>query len=317
MIAPKDEGNENFALLDNVDEGKSKMLKSTYGSTENVGFPAPSHPSPSPPSSPSPLMRWRKRGSKLIVRLNASRKVIVLNKTFCVMLFLFCLIELTDELIINSVSIITRRYFGWHGSLAGLFITLLGIFVLPANFFTEKACHHYDERAVARFMLALCIVGTLFTFNFQVLLGYPDHSSATTVIWNVGDIDDDAVTGDYPSYRHPKHVYNGQFGVYQYIIGISWVFTGTIMLEGVVTSLMAKSAPSGLENSFLFNAGLLATLTGTAGRVVADGFILFAGYLHSDDGLDFTNSILMMLVIALGVGLYSVQHNYYRLFVSV
>lgn len=42
------------------------------------------------------------------------------------------------------------------------------------------------------------------------------------------------------------------------------------LAQGVNTSLMSKTAPSQLNDSFL-NMGLLATLVGTFGRVVGDG----------------------------------------------
>ena len=90
------------------------------------------------------------------------------------------------------------------------------------------------------------------------------------------------------------------------------MFLATIMLEGVVTSLMAKSAPSRLESSFL-NAGLLVTLVGTLGRVMGDSFVVTAGYLHSFQGLDFTNGVLILLLLALGVGLYHTTSSYYYL----
>eukprot|EP00520_Triparma_pacifica_P017458 CAMPEP_0118635890 /NCGR_PEP_ID=MMETSP0785-20121206/2318_1 /TAXON_ID=91992 /ORGANISM="Bolidomonas pacifica, Strain CCMP 1866" /LENGTH=1136 /DNA_ID=CAMNT_0006526955 /DNA_START=277 /DNA_END=3683 /DNA_ORIENTATION=+ len=285
---------ENFALLDGAEGG--------YGAT-NSAPPSPA----SSTSSTSSLNPWFERLYSLLsmpYRAAESYRfyisTITANKTFCVTLLLFALIEMTDEILINSVSVITRRYFRWHGASAGTFAAALGIFVLPANYIIEKLCStKYDERAVMRFMLYLCIVGIIFTMNYQVLLGF--STSYDTAKVYPGDLDNSAVNEKFPLTQHVVHAYDGDFGVYQYVIGVSWIFFGTIMLEGVVTSLMAKSAPSRLEMSFV-NAGLLATLIGTLGRVCGDAFIVGAGYLHSFEGLDFVNGLLVLTLMALALG---------------
>lgn len=57
-------------------------------------------------------------------------------------------------------------------------------------------------------------------------------------------------------------------GVFVYLTSMSAIFIGTIVMEGVNTSLMSKSAPKELDG--FFNMGLLATLVGSIGRVVGD-----------------------------------------------
>ena len=296
---------ENFALLDGVEGG--------YGATDR------SPPSPtSSASSDSSLNPWVEGlhavlsfPSRVADGYHFYYNAITSNKTFGVTLLLFFLIELTDEVLINSVPLITRRYFRWHGSAAGVFTASLGVFILPGTYIIERLCStRFDERASMRFMLYICIVGVIFTFNFEVLLGF--STTNKTVKVNIGDLDDSALNPSHPSSQRTKHDYDGDFGIYQFVIGVSWVFLATIMLEGVVTSLMAKSAPSRLESSFL-NAGLLVTLVGTLGRVMGDSFVVTAGYLHSFQGLDFTNGVLILLLLALGVGLYHTTSSYYYL----
>lgn len=53
-----------------------------------------------------------------------------------------------------------------------------------------------------------------------------------------------------------------------YLISLSAIFVGAIVMEGVNTSLMSKCAPRALDG--FVNVGLLATLVGTMGRVVGD-----------------------------------------------
>ena len=66
--------------------------------------------------------------------------------------------------------------------------------------------------------------------------------------------------------------YNWGNGVPFYVIFLSLLFMSTIVLEGVDTSIMAKVTPPKLNSKFI-NGGLLATLIGTLGRVVADSIL--------------------------------------------
>lgn len=66
--------------------------------------------------------------------------------------------------------------------------------------------------------------------------------------------------------------YNWGHGVPFYVVFLSLLFMSTIVLEGVDTSIMAKVTPQKLNEQFI-NVGLLATLIGTLGRVVADSIL--------------------------------------------
>jgi len=57
---------------------------------------------------------------------------------------------MADEVLISSCSMVCRRYFGWHGSTAGLIIASLGALVLPADFVVEKASHVFSERKIMK-----------------------------------------------------------------------------------------------------------------------------------------------------------------------
>jgi hypothetical protein len=92
--------------------------------------------------------------------------------------------------------------------------------------------------------------------------------------------------------------YDWGYGYYAYLIGISAIFMGVIILEGIDTSLMCKSAPSKLNSTFL-NVGLLATLVGTVGRVLGDGMITLGalfGCSESFQFIDFVNLLFMPLI---------------------
>jgi hypothetical protein len=65
-------------------------------------------------------------------------------------LLIFCFIELADEVLISSCSMVVRRYFGWHGAAAGFLIAALGALVLPANFVVENCSHQVSERRILK-----------------------------------------------------------------------------------------------------------------------------------------------------------------------
>ena len=67
-----------------------------------------------------------------------------------------------------------------------------------------------------------------------------------------------------------------------------------------------------LDDTFL-NAGFLATLAGTVGRVVADAIIVGAGFAHSREGLDFVNSLFIQVAIVLALAIWLVHRSYYHL----
>ena len=73
-------------------------------------------------------------------------RLIFQNAGLPITFLIFGYIEMTDEVLITSCSMIVRRYFGWHGNVAGFLIASLGALVLPAHFVVEKASHYLSER---------------------------------------------------------------------------------------------------------------------------------------------------------------------------
>lgn len=72
------------------------------------------------------------------------------NVALPITLLLFGFIELVDEVLISSCSMVCRRYFGWNGSTAGFILASLGSLVLPAHFVVEKAAHQFEERSIIK-----------------------------------------------------------------------------------------------------------------------------------------------------------------------
>lgn len=97
----------------------------------------------------------------------------------------------------------------------------------------------------------------------------------------------------------PTHefLYDFGSGPVVYVVFLSAVFMGTIVLEGVDTSIMAKVTPPALNDRF-FNSGLLATLIGTVGRVLADGMITTSALLDIHILMDFVNATFAPILLA-------------------
>jgi hypothetical protein len=106
-----------------------------------------------------------------------------------------------------------------------------------------------------------------------------------------------------------EFLYDFGSGPVVYVIFLSAVFMGTIVLEGVDTSIMAKVTPAELNDRF-FNCGLLATLVGTLGRVFADGMITLSALLDIHVLMDFVNATFAPILLLTLVGLYLVSKYY-------
>ena len=94
-----------------------------------------------------------------------------------------------------------------------------------------------------------------------------------------------------------------------YLTFLSAIFLGTIVLEGVDTSVMAKVTPPALNRAFL-NSGLLATLVGTLGRVCGDLVITLSALADKDIFTDFVNATFFPMIPMILVCLYLVKRYY-------
>ena len=108
---------------------------------------------------------WKNAWSEL---LNVT-KLVFSNMALPVTLFLFSFIELVDEVLISSCSMVSRRYFNWNGSHAGFLIACLGALVLPAHFVVEIASRRYSERRIMKvcFDLVECRQSYRSTVHFE------------------------------------------------------------------------------------------------------------------------------------------------------
>jgi len=249
------------------------------------------------------------------IRQEISRtiRLIFENPGLPITLLIFGYIELVDEVLISSSSMIIHRYFGWHASSAGFLIASLGAFVLPADYVVNKASCYYSERKIMLWSILATTVGLLGILNYSAMF-YDIAGIITTNNDNYGDSLSGTLVGrEIASLLTKKgeFKYNNddEFGHCYYIIFLSTVFMGTIMLEGVDTSIMTKVTPAALNDSFI-NSGLLATLIGTIARVLADVMITTSAFLDVHIYVDFVNATFAPLLLLSFAGIFLVNKYY-------
>jgi hypothetical protein len=254
----------------------------------------------------------------LLADLKYTAELVFKNAGFPLVVLLFGYIEMTCEVLISSCSMVIRRYFGWHGSVAGFMIASLGALVLPAHFVVEKASHYYSERQILFRSLAFVFFGLLGIFNWSGLYydvaGNLEVSSIASDMTNSSIIETmigDETISDLLTTEN-EFPYDYVAGPFFYIFFLSAIFVGIIVMEGVNMSIMAKMTPPELNKCFV-NTGLLATLVGTVGRVFADSIITCSALLDRHIFVDFVNATFFPLMVLALVGLFTVNKLYGKL----
>mmetsp|Transcript_30028 Transcript_30028/g.72886 ORF Transcript_30028/g.72886 Transcript_30028/m.72886 type:complete len:592 (-) Transcript_30028:1207-2982(-) len=269
-------------------------------------------------SSMASTMEFREDQSPgFLGEIKTTWKLVTMKSGLPVTLFLFCFVELADEVIISSCSMVVRRYFSWHGSAAGFLIAALGALVLPSDFIVETCSHHVSERRILILSLWLIAGGLVGILNYQGmyydLKGISEYGAFDpdgTVNIQQLIIDGEQVGSILTKKR--EFPYDWECGVPVYITFLSVVFMGTIILEGVDTSIMAQVTPSALNDRFI-NSGLLATLIGTVGRVLSDSMITFSALLDVHLFVDFVNATFFPLLILTMLCLIMARSYYHSL----
>ena len=250
----------------------------------------------------------------LVADMRMTVKLIFKNVGLPLTILFFGYIEMTCEVLISSCSMVVRRYFGWHGSVAGFLIASLGALVIPAHFVVEKACHHFSERKILVQSLIVVLFGFLGIFNWTGL--YWDIAGVTTAeLSSKGGMKaatiGNATIGNLLTDKN-EFPYDYGAGPAVYIGFLSVIFIGTIVMESVDTSIMAKATPAKLNRCFV-NTGLLATLVGTVGRVFADFIITLSALLDRHIFVDFVNATFAPLILLALLGLLLINRFYERL----
>jgi hypothetical protein len=161
-----------------------------------------------------------------------------LSRPVKILLWIYFMLKFASELLISESSILTDHYFGWRTSQVAVFLSLLGLTVLPSSAVVGNWISNlYEDRAVVLWSQVATGVGVVAIVSFEPYAQYSAH---------------------------------------QYVAAAVVVFVATNVLEGVTMSLLSKVMSPRLSRG-VFNCGLLSTEAGTLARALADGLISVAG----------------------------------------
>jgi predicted MFS family arabinose efflux permease len=76
----------------------------------------------------------------------SSEKPLWKNTAVLLTFLIYFVLKLVLECVLSSSSILTRFYFGWSAGRSGIFLAVLGLLMLPANFVVARLARNYDDR---------------------------------------------------------------------------------------------------------------------------------------------------------------------------
>jgi len=155
---------------------------------------------------------------------------------------IYFVLKLILECLLSSTATLTSFYFNWDSGISGIYLAILGLLMLPANFVVAILASRHDDRE----LIVGCEVAML--LGCCGILQFTDRESYTAV---------------------------------QYVLFSVVIFLSTNALEGPNMSLLSKTIPKSWSLGF-FNVGLLATEAGTLGRAVGDMLLSVLGYRGLD-----------------------------------
>lgn len=155
-----------------------------------------------------------------------------------ILLWIYFMLKFASELLISESSLLTQYYFNWSTYQVSLFLSVLGLTVLPISAVVGNYISNiYEDRLVVLWTQITTGVGVIAILCYSPFLPYR---------------------------------------AYQYIAAAVIIFVSTNVLEGVNMSLLSKTMSPRLSRG-VFNCGLLSTEAGTLARALADGMITVAG----------------------------------------
>lgn len=160
------------------------------------------------------------------------------NIPVIITLVIYMVLKMTLEAVTSSEANLTALYFGWQGSVMGVHLMILALLILPVNFGIAFLARSYFDRELMIGLLIGMLGGCLILLQYQ---GNPDH-----------------------------------YTLAQYLIGTALLFSFASALEAPNMSLLSKVIPRTWSKGIV-NVGLLATESGTFGRVVGDVLLAVVG----------------------------------------
>ena len=194
----------------------------------------------------------------------------VLGDEVVVILVIYLVNKVGQEMVVSSVPSLSLVLFGWDAQRCGFFMAAMGSLVLPFNIVVSKLAKDLEDRSMMAWLNYLSLFSVVFILPMPFLLQY---SSA------------------------------------QYVCGSIMIFVFLNALEGVIMSLLSKLVSPELARG-TWNSGLLATEAGTFGRVVGDVMITaFSSSAAADTSLVSTLFSPIAIGLAAVIALCALFHD--------
>ncbi len=246
-------------------------------------------------------LKSRPKDASVPETLNESIKVILHEYALptTMVLVLFC--NLSIEMVMSSFIIVTHRYFGWSGPNAGLFLTALGLLIIPLNiaasFWSRRI---YGERLVIKKSLFAILIALVMMINYQSLY---------TLLCEIRHLLKQFFTVEKETSKN----YDWYFGVYQYCIGTFSIFVSVTVLECSSLNLMSKVSNE-KSNLLTLNCNFLLPFVECFGRVVGGAIVFLVGVSHRLIYADIVNSIALFWIVMTIFCRYLVKKYYFFLY---
>ncbi|CAB9521859.1 SPX domain-containing membrane protein OsI [Seminavis robusta] len=160
------------------------------------------------------------------------------NVPVMVTLVVYMVLKMVLEAVLSSESNLTTLYFDWESDISGVHLTILALLILPVNFGVAFLARSYFDRELIIGLLVGMFVGCIVILQYQ----------------------------------HDPEDYT----LAQYLIGSALLFVCASALEAPNMSLLSKVIPRKWSRGII-NVGLLATESGTLGRVIGDVLLAAVG----------------------------------------
>uniref|UniRef100_A0A7R9WUH3 Uncharacterized protein n=1 Tax=Craspedostauros australis TaxID=1486917 RepID=A0A7R9WUH3_9STRA len=240
----------------------------------------------------------RKKSRRLKTTLSRMIKILKCNMAVSVSAGIIFYASYCQEVLFTSCALITNRYFAWPGYLAGCYLAILFLLILPTELVGQRISQRREERTILKRSLLFVIIGFLVMINWGSLFALTINVRALFTV----------------AKDERQHHYDWLLGHMQYVIGCIITFIAIVSSEITARSLLSKSSPPSTHvKGAMTSIGTVMTFLCIVARLVGDLHILAVGLSHRLINADIVNSLVMPMFIMCFIVLRWVRKHYFFL----
>jgi len=88
------------------------------------------------------------------------------NVPVIVTFLIYFVLKLLLECVLSSTGMLTVYYFGWNGTISGIYLATLGLTMLPANFVVSRLSRSYEDREIIMGMQVIMVLGCVIIIKY-------------------------------------------------------------------------------------------------------------------------------------------------------